>query len=325
MKKLLLLLTALFIVVSGFAGCSAHEESNIDKPEENEMSEGYAQYVTLGEYLNPKVNWESETNASLLSNQLSASSSNTKKITDREVKTGDTVNIDYKGLKDGVAFEGGTAEGYDLEIGSGSFIDGFEDGLIGKMPGGTYNLDLTFPESYHSADLAGKAVVFEVKINYIAEKDFSDEATKKAKKEVLGKAIINDLIDNSTFKSLPQDRVNYFVDYLNNYYLSIVKQQGFETVDAYLEQNAIDKTQFENDTNNSANLQVKSELVINAIAEKEGISVSDDEYKTSLESYAKTYSTTASEFEAEQGKDMIKSTILQEKVVKFLNETAKEK
>ena len=325
MKKLLLLLTALFIVVSGFAGCSAHEESNIDKPEENEMSEGYAQYVTLGEYLKPKVNWESETNASLLSNQLSASSSNTKKITDREVKTGDTVNIDYKGLKDGVAFEGGTAEGYDLEIGSGSFIDGFEDGLIGKMPGGTYNLDLTFPESYHSADLAGKAVVFEVKINYIAEKDFSDEATKKAKKEVLGKAIINDLIDNSTFKSLPQDRVNYFVDYLNNYYLSIVKQQGFETVDAYLEQNAIDKTQFENDTNNSANLQVKSELVINAIAEKEGISVSDDEYKTSLESYAKTYSTTASEFEAEQGKDMIKSTILQEKVVKFLNETAKEK
>lgn len=325
MKKLLLLLTALFIVVSGFAGCSAHEESNIDKPEENEMSEGYAQYVTLGEYLNPKVNWESETNAKLLSNQLSASSSNTEKITDREVKTGDTVNIDYKGLKDGVAFEGGTAEGYDLKIGSGTFIDGFEDGLIGKMPGGTYDLNLTFPESYHSADLAGKAVVFKVKINYISGNGFSDEATKKVKKEVLGKAIINDLVENSTFKSLPQDRVNYFVDYLNNYYLNIVKQQGFETVDAYLEQNAIDKTQFESDINNSATLQVKSELVINAIAEKEGISVSNEEYKTSLESYAKTYSTTASEFEAAQGKDRIKSTILQEKVIKFLNETAKEK
>lgn len=324
MKKLISILLAV-LVVCAFAGCSAHEESNIDKPEDNEMASGYAQYVELGEYLNPEINWESETNASLLSNQLSSSSAGVKKVTDRAVKSGDTVNIDYKGLKDGVAFDGGTAEGYDLVIGSGSFIDGFEDGLIGKMPGGTYDLNLTFPENYQSTDLAGKAVVFKVTINYIAEQDVSDEATKKAKKEVLGNAIINDLVEKSNFKSLPQDKVDYYVNYLNDYYLSIVKEQGYDTLESYIDQNQIDKTQFESDTKNSATLQVKTEVVINAIAEKEGITVSDEEYNTSLKQYAETYSTTTSEFEEKQGKYMIKAILLQDKVVAFLNETSKEK
>ncbi|MFI3173245.1 MAG: trigger factor [Eubacteriales bacterium] len=86
---------------------------------------------------------------------------------ERPVETGDTVNIDYVGTLDGVAFDGGTAEGYDLTIGSGQFIDGFEDGLIGTEVGDVVSLDLTFPEEYSSEDLAGQAVVFEVTINTI--------------------------------------------------------------------------------------------------------------------------------------------------------------
>lgn len=84
-----------------------------------------------------------------------------------KVKKGDTVNIDFEGKKDGVAFDGGTAEGYDLEIGSGSFIEGFEDGLIDVAPGETVDLNLTFPENYPAEDLAGQPVVFTVKVNYI--------------------------------------------------------------------------------------------------------------------------------------------------------------
>ena len=84
-----------------------------------------------------------------------------------EVKDGDVVNIDYEGKKDGVAFDGGSAEGFDLTIGSGSFIDGFEDGLIGAKKGETRNLNLTFPENYQEEDLAGQDVVFTVKINAI--------------------------------------------------------------------------------------------------------------------------------------------------------------
>lgn len=90
---------------------------------------------------------------------------------DRAAQTGDQVNIDYKGLLDGEAFEGGTAEGYDLTLGSGSFIDGFEDGLVGAVKGDQKDLNLTFPDPYpKNPDLAGKAVVFEVTVNAVKER-----------------------------------------------------------------------------------------------------------------------------------------------------------
>ena len=91
-------------------------------------------------------------------------------ITNRAAKEGDIVDIDYVGMKDGVAFEGGTSEGYKLELGSGSFIDGFEEGLVGAKIGEKRSLDLTFPEQYHSEELAGQAVVFDVTVNGIEEK-----------------------------------------------------------------------------------------------------------------------------------------------------------
>lgn len=92
------------------------------------------------------------------------------------IENGDIANIDYTGKKDGVAFDGGTAEGYDLEIGSGSFIDGFESGLIGVKKGETVDLNLKFPENYGNADLAGKEVVFTVKVNSISRQcELTDE------------------------------------------------------------------------------------------------------------------------------------------------------
>lgn len=92
-----------------------------------------------------------------------------KKITDRAAKQGDHVTIDYVGKKDGVAFDGGTAEGYQLELGSGTFIDGFEDGVVGHKIGDKFDLNLTFPEDYGSSELAGKDVVFTVTLNAITE------------------------------------------------------------------------------------------------------------------------------------------------------------
>ena len=100
----------------------------------------------------------------------------TYKDTDKKtVEEGDIVDIDYEGKKDGVAFDGGTAQGYHLTIGSGTFIDGFEDGLIGKKVGETVDLNLTFPEQYQSEELAGQDVVFTVTINKIVEEDKSKE------------------------------------------------------------------------------------------------------------------------------------------------------
>ena len=90
-------------------------------------------------------------------------------ITDRPAQEGDVVTIDYEGKKDGVAFDGGTAQDQQLELGSGSFIDGFEDGIVGHNIGETFDLNLTFPEDYKSEDLAGQAVVFTVTLDKISE------------------------------------------------------------------------------------------------------------------------------------------------------------
>ena len=95
-------------------------------------------------------------------------------VDDRAVESGDTVNIDYEGLKDGVAFEGDTAEHHDLVIGSGSFIPGFEDQIIGRRPGDDFDVSLSFPAEYHAEDLAGRAVVFKVHLHSIKVKEMPE-------------------------------------------------------------------------------------------------------------------------------------------------------
>lgn len=131
-------------------------------------------YVELSKYKGIEVKTDSDTmkenRENVIANDILDNDLKVK-ITEGTVKNGDTVNIDYVGRKNGIAFDGGTAKGYDLEIGSGSFIDGFEDGLIGKEIGSTVDLNLTFPENYGSSDLAGAAVVFTVTINYIPTDD----------------------------------------------------------------------------------------------------------------------------------------------------------
>ena len=131
-----------------------------------------ADYVTLGEYKGIEVSvdapvvtdeyLDSYIDYVLQSNML------TTQVTNRPVQEGDIVNIDYEGKIDGVAFDGGTAQGYDLAIGSGSFIDGFEDGLIGAETGETRDVAVTFPEDYHGTDVAGKDAVFTVTVNSIS-------------------------------------------------------------------------------------------------------------------------------------------------------------
>ena len=114
---------------------------------------------------------------------------------DRPAEEGDTVNIDYKGTQDGVEFAGGTGEDTDLVLGSGDFIDGFEDGLIGAVKGETRELDLTFPEDYHEEALAGQAVVFEVTVN----------AVKEEQAAVLDDAFVQRVSDFDTVEEYRED------------------------------------------------------------------------------------------------------------------------
>lgn len=153
-------------------------------------------------------------------------------VKEGKVEDGDTANIDYVGKKDGIAFSGGTAKGYDLVIGSGSFIDGFEEGLIGVEIGTTVDLDLTFPSDYGNAELAGKAVVFTVTVNHVKKQfgELNEETAKacgygsaaemeKIARDYAVEMTAWDLVEQrAKIEKYPEDELDMFTDeFLNSY------------------------------------------------------------------------------------------------------------
>ena len=152
----------------------------------------FSDYVTLGVYKGIEVDTSSDdfmkSYKSMIASDVTENGLDSSEVYSElktgQVQQGDIANIDYEGKKDGVAFSGGTAQAHDLTIGSHSFIDGFEDGLVGVNIGDTVNLNLKFPELYHSAELAGQAVVFTVKVNYVKRPDMNKIYAKLGFKSV---------------------------------------------------------------------------------------------------------------------------------------------
>ena len=196
---------------------------------------------------------------------LLSQNTTTQQITDRAAADGDTVNIDYVGTVDGVAFTGGTS-GYSLTLGSGSFIDGFEDQIVGHKPGETFDVNVTFPDGYSdSTDAEGNAVVlsnkkavFSVTLNYISEEilpeltdawveenfsstdgvhtveDLRAEYQKMLYQNNLNTAVMDYLLANSTFKDLPQEVTDYQVNQCLNYYYTMAQYYGYD-LDSFLQ------------------------------------------------------------------------------------------
>ena len=227
---------------------------------------------------------------------------------DGEVKDGDTVSIDYVGAIDGVEFEGGNSEGngYDLTIGSGSFIDDFEQQLIGYKPGEVATVDVTFPDDYQDADLAGKDAQFTVEIHGIYvnpeyDDDFIcayysenastvDEYEKYLKdtyyEEQLTEYVENYLIENSTVIKYPksflknvkstsmyEDEQSY--EYMNQIYAQYYGQ-GYSSFEEYI---GMTDEEYQQDVATRAEDTVKEDLVYQAILESEGVTVGDAEYE----------------------------------------------
>ena len=278
-----------------------------------------------------------------------------EKITDRVVKKGDNVNIDFEGKKDGVAFDGGTAKGFNLKIGSNSFIPGFEDGLIGKKPGETVDLNLKFPDDYkNSEELKGAKVVFTVKINYIvgetpteltdelvkANTEFKTAAEYKAdirkkletiksaeEKETVQKELLEKVVTASSIKSVPEVAENKYYGQIMDYWKNVAAKYGMELKDLVQNQLKLTEEKFEEEVKKQAELSARILVGVRAIAEAEKINVSDEEYKTALNTYYENSGANAAmdldAYEKQVGKGNVMDIVLNDKVGAFLVENGK--
>lgn len=242
MKKIIALLTVTLLMLSLLAGCGEKHElyNNVDLDK----------FLEKGSYIGVKVDtkseefdyyYDAEFNADLSDNQLYS------EVKDGTVQNGDTVNLDYTGKIDGVAFDGGTAQGYDLVIGSGSFIDDFEEELIGTKVGETRDVTARFPESYpNSPDLAGKEAVFTCKINKITRPQTIEEAYKKMgfesvnayKNELKDRAIksyiLNTVCSSFKVKDYPETDSDILVEAIFEQYVDMHKEMYNEDFEEYL-------------------------------------------------------------------------------------------
>ena len=266
-----------------------------------------------------------------------------QKLDKTTVEDGDWVNIDFVGKKDGEAFDGGSSDegGYDLQIGSGSFIDGFEDGLIGKQVGDSFELPLTFPETYTpNPDLAGQDVVFEVTVNAIEEQvdaEWNDEfvqantdyrtvdeyveATKASLQEQKDsdKAyyVMQAIVDDSEFDCADSD-VQSLVDTQKQQYEQYASYFGM-SLDDFLSNNGMTDEKLEE----NARFQISCTLAIDAIGKAENMTVSDEEYQSGLEELANQYGAESGEaFEEQYGKEDVENSILYDKIMDYVVDQA---
>ena len=239
-------------------------------------------------------------------------------VTDRPVQKGDFVNIDFEGLRDGVPFEGGTAQGYDgLEIGAGQFIPGFEDGLIGVEIGQTVSLDLNFPDPYpNNPDLAGVPVVFTVKVNSLqayAYPEITDEyvaanfgdydsaeaflADVRADNETNKKwtAVRERLLGGAKVLKYPQKEIDSFKKEITDNYQKYADAYGL-TLESFVQQYmSMTYETFMQQAEEYAQGEVKTQMVCVALARREGIELSEEEFNDYVTFYAKQYNCASNE------------------------------
>ena len=272
---------------------------------------------------------------------LLSQNSTTQDVTDRAAANGDTVNIDYAGTVDGVAFTGGTYTGYSLTLGSHSFIDGFEDGLIGKNVGDSFELPLTFPDTYTpNPDLAGQDVVFDVTINAIEEQvdaEWNDAFVQKntdyetvdeyvaATKESLQQQkdsdkayyVMEAIVNDSEFEYADSD-VQALVDTQKQQYEQYASYFGM-SLDDFLSNSGMTDEKLEE----NARFQIGCTLAIDAIGKAENMTVSDEEYQSGLEELASQYGAESGEaFEEQYGKEDVENSILYDKIMDYVVDQA---
>ena len=265
---------------------------------------------------------------------------------DRAVETGDIANIDFKGFLDGVPFDGGTGEDFDLAIGSGQFVPGFEDQIIGMNPGEERDIDITFPDDYH-AELAGKAVVFHVKVNAVkvkeipelddefakdvSEYDTLEELKKSVEAELLEEregaaknAFENAVMDKAAAgitADIPEDMIKEqsraFVQNLERQ----VQSQGL-TMEQYMQMANTDVDQLLEQAREPAEQQVRMDLTIAAIAKAENIEVADEDVEAEFQKRSEEFKIDVEKLKKYLGEPMVREQLLRDRAIAVVVENA---
>ncbi len=268
---------------------------------------------------------------------------------DGEAENGDTVDINYEGFKDGVPFDGGKADNYNLVLGSGSFIPGFEDQLVGAKAGEEKELNLKFPEDYHAADLAGKDVVFKVKVNEVKRKvlpevddDFAKdvnakgvetaedlkkmvrERLEKQKKQTAEDKGDNDLLDQLLAKTeveipdvLVEDEVNNRINQLS----AQIQQYGMK-LNSYLSMMGTTLDQLKKDYEEDSRKAVKTRLALDAVAKAEGLVPSEEEVEKEFGDIAAQYGMTVDRVKAAISRAAVEQQLSEDKAFRFIKKNA---
>lgn len=309
-----------------------------------------ADHVELGEYkgiaVDKSVQEVTEDDIDFqIENTLNMSS---EEVEDAEAQLGegDIANISYVGKKDGEPFEGGTSDDYDLTIGSGQFIEGFEEGLIGAKKGETRDLNLTFPEEYHSEELAGQEVVFTVSVNAIkrvpelteewvtsnTESD-SIEAYRQSIREELEESneftadssvkneAWNQVVSDSEIKKYPDEDLKAAAEEYKNSMNTYAEQMG-QTVEEFLEAQNITQEELDEESQQYAEYKVKQNLVLQAIMDAEGFSLDDEGSKKTAEQMEKDYGITIEAMNEQYGEASVRESIALSRVMDFIVENA---
>lgn len=328
MKKKYLFPFAVVLTAAALTGCQKEDKNTYD------------QYVTLGDYTGMTIDrivttvTDDDVQAEI-ENDLYASADYTE-VTDRGAKEGDTVNIDYTGTINGESFDGGSDSDVDLELGSGTFLSDFEDAIVGMKSGETKEIQITFPEDYDGV-VDGETATFSVTVNSISEvnlpeyndayvqenygfdttaefeaslksdlqEQYDDDATFTACTDALSQAV-----DNAVFDGYPEEMYDTAKAEMESENQAFADQLGIEWTDLVGEDYDID---------DDVIAAIHEKLVVYAIAEKEKLTVSDDEYNTYVDDNWELYEyDTKEDFLADNNEEDLRYTILYDKVLDFL-------
>lgn len=326
------------------------EDTSEDTPTTAELMAGIdvEKCVTLGDYKGVTVEKtiQSVTDEDV-QNEIDNALANYPVEVDQAAKEGDTVNIDYVGKIDGEEFDGGSDQGADLKLGSGKFIDGFEDGLIDARKGETRTLNLTFPEDY-TQDLAGKAVEFTVTVNAVKEplseptdqwvadniegydniadykagiRSEQEESNEQTAENQVRYAAWTQVIDNCTINEYPETLVEVGKKLYKQQVETYAKYAGME-LDAYIESSGLTQEEYQSNMEEYGKNVAAQALVCQAICNKEGFAIGDDDYQKALQDMLTEYGCTEEELIQTYGQDNVEQSIMLNRVSNLIMENA---